>query len=354
MKIAFLSFYSGVIERGVEVWVRELSQRLIVNHQVTIYQAGTPHKNYEKQIPIDVDWTVTDYSSSMQRRIYFDYWSRKICEFTKKTLKDIKDSEFDIVIPTNGGWQSILLRFFAWRNNKKLVIVGHSGMGWDDRVNLLLKPDVFVALTQYQKEWANKFSLGIKIKQIADGVDTKTFSPEGSTERINLPRPIILAVSALSPWKRVDLAIKAVSKLDKASLVVLGKGDTGQTEYIHKLGTNLLGSRFILTNVSNEKIPNWYRACDLFTFPSWSREAFGMVMLEAMACNKAVVVTDDPIRREIVGQGGLFCNPEDSEQYANVLSKALKTNFGDKPRKQAERFSWKNIVAQYEDLFKSL
>lgn len=354
MKIAFLSFYSGVIERGVEVWVKELSQRLIVNHQVTIYQAGKAYKNYEKQIPIEVDWTVTDYSFSIQRRFYLDYWSRKICEFTQKTLREIKASEFDIVIPTNGGWQSKLLKFFAWKNNKKLVIVGHSGMGWDDRVNMLLRPDVFIVLSEEQRKWAYRNGFGVNVEKIPDGVDLKKFTPLGEQISLQLPKPLILVVSNLSNQKRVDLAIKAVSRLEKGSLIVLGSGDMEQTKKINKLGKSLLAKRFLLTSVSHDEIPKWYRTVDLVTFPSFISEAFGMVLLEALSCNKPVVVTDDLIRREIVGKGGLFCDPQDTKKYANTLSKALKTNFGDKPQIQAEKFSWDNIVAQYEKLFRSL
>ena len=46
------------------------------------------------------------------------------------------------------------------------------------------------------------------------------------TKHLDLERPIVLVVSALSPSKQVDLAIKGVSKMPKGSLVVLGKGET--------------------------------------------------------------------------------------------------------------------------------
>ncbi len=77
-------------------------------------------------------------------------------------------------------------------------------------------------------------------------------------------------------------------------------------------------------------------------------------MLEALASNIAVVATDDPIRREIVGSAGLFVDPTDTEAYSKAIEKALNTNWGDKPRKQAEKFGWDKIANEYEELFKQI
>lgn len=355
MRIAFLSFYSGYYKRGVEVWIDELSQRLSNNHEIIIYQAGKLAKSkFSRLINLDVNWQHEDGWASFFKKIYLDYWSRQIFNFTLKAIDSFSKDVPDVLIPTNGGWQTFLCKFFTLRKGGKLVIVGHSGIGWDDYINLWLRPDVFVALTKYQKDWAKKFSLGVRVEQVPNGVNTKTFFPEGKKILLNLPRPIILVVSALSSNKRVDLTVKAVAKLKKASLVVLGRGNVEQREYIANLGRKLLGERFKILEVNHEETPFWYRACDLFTFPSWEREAFGLVVLEAMACNKKVVVNDDPIKREIVGSAGLFCNPLNIDEYASILYKALNTDFGNKPRKQAEKFSWELIACQYEKLLMEL
>lgn len=355
MNIAILSFYSGVIERGVEVWAKEIASRLNSKHRVFIYQVGKSRNSFEKHIDMVIDWNYGDLSGTLSHKFFIDYWGKKICEFSKKAFKSIDNENIDIIIPTNGGWQSLLCKLYSKNNRKKMVIVGHSGIGWDDRINLFTRPDAFVALTNRQKKWAQKNAFGVKIEKIPDGVDDKKFSAKSeNVSVINLPKPVILVVSALSWWKHVDLAIRAVSKMNIGSLVVLGRGDRQQTQYIQQLGKKLLGSGFLLKSVAYKDIQNWYRACDLFTLPSWDREAFGMALLEAMACNKPVVTTDDLAKREIVGQGGLFCDPTNIEVYAETLLQAIKTDFGNKPRMQAEKFSWTRVVAQYNELFKSL
>ena len=97
-----------------------------------------------------------------------------------------------------------------------------------------------------------------------------------------------------------------------------------------------------------------YRRANLLVFPTVPWESFGIVLIEAMASGLPVVATDDPIRREIVGDAGLFVDPTNIEEYAKAIEKALSTDWGDKPRKQAEKFSWDIIASSYEELFKNI
>lgn len=354
MKIVFLSFYSGAVERGVENWVLNLSKGLSKKHKVIVYQAGDKiQEKYYQQIKVKVNWDFKDEIDSLLMRFYLDRWSRKIALFTKKVLKIIPQ-DTDIIIPTNNGWQTVLCRLYALFQRKKIIIVGHSGIGFDDRRNLFCLPDYFVALGKTQFQWARKQLIKPKITTIANGVDLNYFSPQGEKAQIDLPKPIILLVSALIPWKRVDLTIKAVSQLKKGSLVILGRGDKKNTKAIQELGDRLLPGRFLLTSVSHQEIAKWYRACDLVTFPAGPWEAFGMVLLEAMACNKKVVTSSDPTRADLVGEAGIVTDPQNIKVYAQDLDKALKTDFKDKPLKQAQKYSWDNIVAQYNKLFSTL
>lgn len=333
MKIVFLSVYSGIVNRGVETYVHKLANRLItLGHDVTVFQGG-------KDLPIGAKYSPVVVAVE------------QVKEFTQEALAQL-DPETEVVVSTNGGWQSVLCKWWATKHGGKIVIPGQSGPGKDDKFNLWTFPDAFVALTEYQAEWAKKVNPAIKVVKIPNGVDTNVFKKAGKPLKLNLSHPIIMCAAALVPMKRLDLAIRAVAKLEKGSLLLVGKGE--QEEELKKLGGQLLPGRFQIMSFSHPQMPQVYKGVELFTFPTSTWESFGIVMLEAMASGVPVVATDDPIRREIVGNAGLFVNPEDSDEYAKTLEKALDTKWANKPREQAEKFSWDKVAQLYDELFRSL
>ncbi len=355
MKIAILSFYSGHIDRGVETWTHQMASRLSKNADVTIFQNGPKvgKTNYKViSTGLKVDWNNKDTRGTLRRRFFIDYWSRLVTKSTFRVIPEFYRKRFDVIIPTNGGWQSAISRIFTWIFGGKLVIVGHSGKGWDERIGVYNFPNVFVGLSIGAKKWAKKINLFIRTAYIPNGIDLELFSVQGTKEKVNLQRPIFLCVSAPEKGKRLELAIQAVSKLRTGSLLVLGEGY--EERRIKNLGHKLLGERFLMKQVPFSKIPNYYRSADVFTLPSWKHEAFGMVYLEAMASNLPVVATDDELRREVVGSAGILIDPVNLDSYARALRKALNTKWGNKPRIQAEKFSWEKVVKKYENLFEEL
>jgi glycosyltransferase involved in cell wall biosynthesis len=354
MKIAVLSFYSGNFERGVENWTAEIANGLDKNNDVTVYQTTETLESRYRIISTKskLNWNRKIDRDGFRKRIFLDYWSLQVAKWTLQIIPSIWKNKYDILIPTNGGWQVAMMRIITWLYGGKMVVAGHSGRGWDERNNLWCFPDTFVALTNYAKEWANKVNRFVKVVVISDGVNLEKFNVQGPTLDLGLERPVILAVGALEKGKRLELAIKAVNKLKKGSLLILGKGP--EKSNLEKLGKKLLGKRFAIHTADHEKIPKYYRSCDLFTLPSWSNEAFGMVYLEAMACGLPVVATDDPVRKEIISDAGILTDPTDIDTYSKALKVALMNNWGDKPKIQAEKFSWENVIGEYEKLFKSL
>lgn len=367
MKITFLSFYNGQVHRGVETFVHELANQLSLKHEVSVCQCGPrlPGAKYKTAtIEVNADWSrinelrhlstmlFLDFKfPSLLRRFYLDYWSRKQRQFALKSFSVLpKDTK--IIVSAGSGWVSLLARLWCWKNGIKLITSAQSGPGWDDRINLFCRPDAFVALTGYQAQWARQNGFGVKVVKIPNGVNLSEFNPNVKPVKVNLPRPIILSVAALEPGKRLDLTLRAVAELPHASLLIIGTG--GLKEQLETTAVKLLPDRFEIIDVPHVKIPAYYAAADLVTMVPPLTESFGIVFLEAMAANKPVVTTDDPPRREIVGDAGIFVDPENTAEYTQALEKALEKDWADLPRRQAEKFSWDKIAKQYEELFNSL
>lgn len=338
MKIAFLNYYQTGVARGLETFITQLSLRLIKNHQVLV-------------LPSPAKSTPASTRLSLLRRFFLDPASLRVALWTLKSLPHLARFQPKIVFCTNGGWQALIVSLYCRLFGAKLVIVGQSGPGWDDRWNLFIRPNLFVTLTNRQLEWAKLTTIWKQdFALIPNGVDLDQFKTAGNKFKTNLQRPIIMMVAATTPDKRVEQGIRAVVGLKTGSLLLLGNGPLD--ERVNKLGYELLGEkRFFHTSVSHDQMPDYYRCADLFTLCSTESEAFGIVYLEAMATGLPCVATDDESRHEIIGKAGVFVkNPDDTNEYSRALKLALKTNWQDLSRKQAEKFSWDSIAEKYEEV----
>lgn len=355
MKIAFLNIYNGIANRGAERSTYELVSLLGENHEIWLFQGGkkTEKSNYKSIVIPPVFPNFSDSSSSFLRKFYLDIWSINILFFTLKAISYLWRENCDIVIPINGGWQTVICRIITWVRDAKMLIIGRAGIGRDDAWNLIWKPDVFVALTEIALLWAKNRAKKIKIVKIPNGVDLNEFIPTGEKMRLSLPKPIILCAGALTVNKRIDLTIKAVSNIKDCSLLILGDGPL--KAYLQSLGEKLLGNkRFIIKSIELSEMPKYYRTADIFSLVSDTGEAFGNVYIEAMASNLPVVATDDETRREILGKAGVFVKNRSIESHTEALNKVLKIDFGNTPRMQAAKFSWSKVIGDYENLFKQL
>jgi glycosyltransferase involved in cell wall biosynthesis len=166
---------------------------------------------------------------------------------------------------------------------------------------------------------------------------------------------VILAAGAIDGHKRMRLAVEAVARLGEggdrigrpASLVLLGDGP--EAGHVDALAARLLPGRYLRTAVPRSAMPGWYAAADLFTLPSLT-ESFGLTYLEAAACGLAAVAPDDAVRREVIGEAGIFCDVEDLDVYASALAAALAKPWGGAPRARALRFPFAATVDAYAAL----
>ena len=312
MKVAFLSRYQDSIQRGAETFVRELSKELSVRHEVDI-----------------------------------------LSDDKADSLDEILKGDYDIVVAINGGLQALRASLGRVRGNYKLVISGQAGVGRGEIFNIAIaKPDLYVALTETMLRWAKIWAWGSQVIKIHNGVDLNKFKPKGERLDFMLKKPVILSVGALVWYKYHEKTIKALSLLKQGSLVIVGEGP--QKTKLQDLGSKLLGNRFKIMQAEYQDLPAIYRGADLFVLPSWEREAFGIVYLEALASGLGVVAPNDLARNEIIGQAGILTDVSDPKIYAQAISEALDMEWSEKALNQAKKFAWEKIGREYEEAFEKL
>lgn len=346
-----------IIRRGSEVFPAVLASELSKEHKVAIF-------SLEKNHPLaKTSWGIGRNNSFLKRIFfltlplnrylnrYFSYWPTEIecLTFSIFLLPKLLRDKYDIFIPASI-WGVMMARLVRIIRGTKFIYLNHGGA---EKFILGQKPDVFVVWTPDVLAWAREKHPKVKSVLMPIGIDLSCFSPKVKPAKIALEKPIFICVAALTSYKRINLTIQAVSKLRKGSLLVLGEGEL--KDELEKLGKRLLGpKRFLRTSVPFEQMPSFYMSADVFTIASTKEEAYAAVYLEAMACNLPVVTTKDERREYIIGRGGILCDVEDIDIYAQALARAASKNFGDLPRRKAQKNELGKVVGQYTQLIESL
>lgn len=186
----------------------------------------------------------------------------------------------------------------------------------------------------YPSELAHRILHGLTVEGtpstvISNGINTKDFCPTDVGdfhERFNIPEDFvkIVFVGRLFPEKSVDTLIAAMPHIlevhPKTHLMIAGAGhlraklealveDLGMQKHVTFLGL-----------VSDEDKVHAYNASDIFVLPSFA-ELEGMVVLEAMACGKPIIISDAVMsasRYFVDGNGLLFetANPQHLAEQA--------------------------------------
>jgi glycosyltransferase involved in cell wall biosynthesis len=160
-------------------------------------------------------------------------------------------------------------------------------------------------------------------------VDTTFFHPAAVT-----PDSHFLVVSALVPYKRVELAIEACARVG-ASLRIVGDGpDRARLERLAGPNVAFLGRR------SDEEIRDEYRRTAAVLLPG--EEDFGIVPVEAQACGRPVVALGRGGALETIvnGETGILFDDPTAGSLATALERVTGTTFDTgRIRRYAERFS---------------
>ncbi len=201
--------------------------------------------------------------------------------------------------------------------------------------------------------------LGEKVRIIPLGVDMDPFKG-ASTQLASDPKKLLF-VGQLKQYKGVHVLLESMAQLKqqghKVMLDVVGTGPESE-----RLGTmvkdlDLHGHVTFRGNVEDKDLPGIYASCNTFVLPSLNRrEAFGLVLLEALAAGKPIVASDVPGVSEVVSRaGGYLSKPNDSASLTSSILKALNSDEGaDKYRGAASKLSWDAAAQSYESVFSSL
>ena len=225
-----------------------------------------------------------------------------------------------------------------------LVVSHHSDIVRQARLKRLVNPimrrvldradAILVASPNYLGSSKELEGFRAKCRVVPYGVDLQELAPDAealsmaASIRARYQGPIVLSVGRLVYYKGFDVAIEAMQGMP-ATLLIVGEGPLrasleAKVRSLH-LDTNVV----FVGEIHNHRLLPYYLAADVFVLSSVARsEAFGIVQLEAMACQVPVVNTalDSGVPfASRNGDSGLTVLPGD----AGALGAAIRRLFGD-------------------------
>lgn len=224
-----------------------------------------------------------------------------------------------------------------------------------------------------------------RLHVIYNGIDLEEYRPTTARDaltRFGITEPFVLFVGRITRQKGIIHLVRAIAFMDKNFQVVLCAGAPDTPEIAAEMKSAIEGAQqsrsgviWIDQMLDKESVIQLYSHAAVFCCPS-IYEPFGIINLEAMACETAVVASAVGGIKEVVvdGETGFLVpleqmsespfEPVQPEKLSRDLAakmnelmrdEGLRTRFGEAGRRRAEeKFSWRAIARETKALYQSL
>jgi N-acetyllactosaminide 3-alpha-galactosyltransferase len=224
---------------------------------------------------------------------------------------------------------------------------------------ILKNVDQIIATT---KSYAESSALlrGFQYRIVPNGVRLVDFDAPIEGENDERKPNQILFVGRLTSVKGINYLIEAAKIIlrhhDDATFLIVGSGE--EQSKLKALAKGYEHRIRFCGNVSKRALVALYKRSTMVVLPSFSRlEAFGVVLLEAMACQTPVIASRIPGVLDVVDVGGLLVTPRDPHSIANAVVEMLENPkkarlMGKRGRKLVEeKYDWKVVAKQILEVY---
>lgn len=381
MKVTFFTWeYPPNVYGGVGIHVKYLTQALKdkVELEVRTVDAGG-------QLPKDEEIKVRRYKPWKALSEGCDPRFARVFDALSLNLAFVKDPISSDVVHAHT-WMMDLAGFYAKElYGVKLVATVHSLepkrpwkeealgrgyrlSGWAEKTGLEACDRIIAVSSETKKDITDCYGIAPeKIEVIHNGIDDQKYRKREdltALEAYKVTRPYVLFVGRLSRQKGIFDLVEASEKFPRGVKLVLltGKPDEANvTEELENAVRNRKNIVWINKMLTEDEIIVFYSGAEVFCAPS-TYEPFGIMNLEAMACETPVVSTKvGGIKDAVVdGETGILVAPERPDEIAEAVNKILADKdlagkMGKNGRKRVEAaFSWKRIAEKTYALYRDV
>lgn len=246
---------------------------------------------------------------------------------------------------------------------------------YEDKLDHLRRSDLLLAISESSRQEGLNY-LGFQEKNVVNisAAADRQFHPQAVSqlqeyrvrERYTLYKSYVMYTGGVDYRKNVEALIRSYAKLPKklrnehqlAIVCSIQDYDRARLEDLAKKNT-LKKNELIFTGyIPEDDLLTLYRLCKVFIFPSL-HEGFGLPVLEAMSCGRAVLGANTSGVPEVIGlDDALFDPTNDNEIMAKLLAALTDDKFRARLEKhslkQAKKFSWDNSAIRAINAFEEL
>ena len=188
---------------------------------------------------------------------------------------------------------------------------------------------------------------------------------EGVLARFGIRGPFLLAVGDLQPRKNQAGLVRAFAEMTRSlpqlphSLVLAGQDTWFSGQVREAVRMSGVQTRVRFTGfVTDEELLLLYNACEVFVFPSLY-EGFGLPLLEAMACGRAVACSNVSAFPEVADAAAILFDPNSTEDMARAMSDLLldhelRARMERLGLSRAAHFSWRKTAEMTLEVYREV
>ncbi|MBA7679877.1 Glycogen synthase [subsurface metagenome] len=332
---------------GIAHHVRNISERLAIKHEVTVFS-----QNYRGWLPEEEE----TINGVLVRR-FKSFSPGAAYHFSPSMIRELRGSQFDIV--HGHGYHALPLYFSRYAKRRRFVVTphyhGHGHTAFRDFLLRLYKQfgkrifadaDAVISVSNYEKRLLIKdFGLDeAKIRLIPNGINLAEFAGPKVPEKTNS----ILYVGRLEEYKGVQYIIRALPRLDDdLCLEIVGWG-TYKRELAHLVEKLGLSHRVRFNQfLPRGELLRMHSQAGVFVLLS-PHEAFSMVVAEALASKTPCIVANTSALREWVDNRNCFGidYPVNIDRLAELINKVIGRKVTD-----VKLWDWDDVVRELEQIY---
>ncbi|WP_267161074.1 glycosyltransferase family 4 protein [Halovenus salina] len=214
-------------------------------------------------------------------------------------------------------------------------------------------------------EWYERLLLGNTRQEVVyNGIDAKRID-NARSPTFDIPTgPLVVTAGRLVEQKNYETLLRifktVVDRVPEATLVIVGDGPL--LNDLQALARRLdIQDDVLFTGYlpRREDVYGVLKQAEIAVFPSWY-EGFCVAAVEAMAAGLPVVVSDIAVLREVVGEPGLFADPETPQTFAEQIIELLENQekcnqLGSEAKERARTtFSLERTAREYLNIYKTM